>query len=56
MSSGNAPFPCLAPWSPLGAHTLACFARPPPGWIADCPLVGVFGYRLTDGVHGTLCG
>ena len=56
MSRGNAPFPYLAPWSPLGVHTLACFARSTPGWTTDCPLVGVFGEHLTASVHDTSCG
>ena len=56
MSGGNTPFPHLAPWSPLGAHSLACFAWSPPGWTDDCPLVGFVGERLTAGVHGTSCG
>ena len=40
----------------FGAHTLACKAGSPPGWTRDYPLVGVFGRRLTDEVHGTSSG
>ena len=55
VSRGNAPFPYLAPWSPVGAHSLACFVWSPPGWTADSPLVGFVRERLTAGVHGTSC-
>ena len=43
-------FLCLAPWSPLGALTLECFVRLPSGWTVDCPIVNVFGERLTGGL------
>ena len=40
---GNAPFPCLTPRSPLWGPYSRVFARSPPGWTGDYPLVGVSG-------------
>ena len=53
MRGENAPFPFLAPWSPIGTRSLAWSHR---GCTVNCPLVGLVGERLTAGVLGTSCG
>ena len=55
MRGENAPFPFLVPWSPIGTHSLACFAWSHPGWTANCPLVGLVEECITAGVLGISC-